>query len=174
MIKTTVLAALCSMALLAGCYSFKGISIPEGAQTFRAGVFEDQTRGTTPPPPTIFNNFTEELKDKIRNETRLDLINSDADIEFTGAITRFDVSYEAPSTNQNAIGGTSGAFNRLTIAVEVSYNYRQDVKKNWKQTFSFYDDFRSDQNLVDVQDELINNIFEQILEQIFQKAFGDW
>jgi len=171
--KTITLLTL-SIAFFSGCYSFKGISIPDEASTFSAIPFEDQTRGGNAPPPTIFNQFTESLKDKVRNETKLNLVNGDADIEFSGGITRFDVSYEAPSANDQAIGGTSGAFNRLTITVEVNFTYRKDDTKNWKQSFTFYADFEADENLSDVQDEKIKTIFDQILEQIFQKAFGDW
>ena len=170
----TIALPMVFIALFSGCYSFRGISIPDEASTFSAISFEDQTRGGNAPPPTIFNQFTESLKDKVRNETKLNLVNGDADVEFSGGITRFDVSYEAPSANDRAIGGTSGAFNRLTITVEVNYTYRHDDTKNWKQSFSFYDDFGADQILSDVQDDLIKTIFDQILEQIFQKAFGDW
>ena len=39
---------------------------------------------------------------------------------------------------------------------------------------SFFSDFESSQNLADVQDELIEAIFEQITEDIFNRAFSDW
>ena len=49
-----------------------------------------------------------------------------------------------------------------------------DEEDDWSQTFSFFEDFDNDSNLEDVQDELIDNIFEQILQDIFTRAFTNW
>ncbi|MEL6987465.1 MAG: LPS assembly lipoprotein LptE, partial [Bacteroidota bacterium] len=66
------------------------------------------------------------------------------------------------------------AFNRLQINVQVDYQNNLDEKDKWSQNFSFFENFASDQNLLDVQDDLINLIYDQIVEDIFNKAFTNW
>ncbi len=148
-----------------GCYSFKGISIPTDVNTYYVELFENQAAAST---PTLPRDFTEKLKDKIRRESRLRYTDEDPDIEFSGAITQFSVSAEAPKVNEQ-IG-----FNRLTITVTVSFVNNKNEKANWKQQFSFDDSFAPDQNLLDVQDALIETISNELVERIFNRAFTNW
>lgn len=146
-------------------YSFKGISIPADVKSFYIEPFENQAPAAV---ITLPRDFTEKLKDKIRRESNLQLNDTDPDIEFSGAITRFDVSLEAPQADEQ-IG-----FNKLTIAVNVEFVNNKDEKANWKQQFSFDDFFEPDQNLLDVQDQLIENISNELVDRIFNKAFTNW
>lgn len=149
----------------AGCYSFKGISIPPDVNTFYVGLFEDQTQQAV---PTFPRDFTERLKDKIRRETRLRYSDTDPDIEFSGAITGYAVTAEAPKADEQ-IG-----FNKLTITVRVEFVNHKNEKANWRQQFSYYDYFDPAQNLLDVQDQLIENISKELVDQIFNRAFTNW
>jgi hypothetical protein len=47
----------------------------------------------------------------------------------------------------------------------------QEPKKN---NFSFFKDFSSDQNLLSVQDELIDDINKELAEMVFNWAFNNW
>jgi len=155
----------CMLLLFTQCYSFKGISIPADVSTYYIPVFEIRTDNA---PPTIGQQFSERLKDKVRNESRLQWNEEEPDIEFTGAITGFRVNPVAPQP------GETVAINRLEINVSVNFINNKDEKKNWKQTFSFFNDFPTNVNLLDVQTELVENIYEQLVEDIFNKAFTDW
>jgi len=151
---------------LQGCrYGFKGTSIDPSVNTFFVDVFKVEPRNA---PAIIGQDFSNLLTDKIRRESRLDPIDTDPDLEFEGAITVFEVSYEAPQP------GETTAFNRLnmTISVEYTDNLKEDA--NWKQNFSFFFDFASDANLIDIQDDAINAIFDQMVEDVFNKAFTNW
>jgi hypothetical protein len=119
-------------------------------------------------PATIDRDFTEALKDKIRTESRLDLVAQNPDVLFSGSIVGFDVRSVAPQP------GETVAFNRLTIRVKVKYENFVQEDKDYDEVFSFFADFPSDAVLTDVQDELIDTIFTQILEDIFNKTFTDW
>lgn len=164
MIRISLIIALFS-ACLNGCYTFKGFSIDENLKTF----YVDNFRNTaTNAPPTIQQTFTEQLKEKVQRESRLSWDDENPDITFSGTITRFSVTAVAPERDATT------AANRLDIAVSVTYENAQDDKDRWTQTFSFFLDFPSDRNLLDVQDELIDQIFGQIMEDIFNKAFTDW
>ncbi|MCB0522150.1 MAG: hypothetical protein H6577_14160 [Lewinellaceae bacterium] len=148
-----------------GCYSFQGISIPPDVNTFYVSLFEPQVDDA---PPTLPRDFTELMKDKIRRETRLTYADVDPDIEFSGAITRFEVTSEAPKADQQ-IG-----FNKLTIAMNVNFVNHKNEKANWKQQFSFEDFFEPNQNLLDVQERLVDNITKELSDRIFNKAFTNW
>lgn len=150
-----------------GCYSFQGISIPPDVNTFYVELFENQAPGAT---PTLPRDLTERLKDKIRTESRLRYTDEEPDVEFTGSITDFRVSAEAPKAGEQ-IG-----FNKLTISVQVSFTNTKskDEKANWKQQFSFEDFFGANDNLLDVQEGLIENINKELVDRIFNRAFTNW
>lgn len=151
---------------LSGCkYGFKGTSIDQGIDTFFVDVFDVQARNA---PGIIGQDFSNLLTDKIRRESTLNPIDIDPDLEFKGSITRYEVTYEAPQA------GETTAFNRLNMTIKVEYIDNNKEDAGWEQPFSFFFDFASDSNLIDIQDEAINEIFDQLAEDIFNKAFTNW
>jgi hypothetical protein len=42
------------------------------------------------------------------------------------------------------------------------------------KTFSFYKDFPSDQNLADVEEQYTKQIFERIINDIFNASVANW
>ena len=84
--------------LQTGCYSFRGVSIDPNTKTYSVALF---TNNTPAAPPILAQQFTEKLKDKIRNNTRLSLVNTEgADLSFTGQISGYDVTALAPQPGQ--------------------------------------------------------------------------
>lgn len=158
---------LCLLVLLAatGCYTFKGYSISPEIETFFVEQFENKAFNA---PPNINQTFSESFKLKINRESRLVLDSRNPDILFSGAITRYTVTSVSPEP------GETTALQRLDVTVEVEYTNTRDLEDQWKQSFSFFADFLPDQNLLDVQDQLIETIFIQIQEDIFNKAFANW
>jgi len=62
----------------------------------------------------------------------------------------------------------------LDVKIKVKFENSKHEKENWENTFGYYADFSAEQSLFDVQDELIKEIFDQILEDIINKAFNNW
>lgn len=154
-----------------GCilfYKFEGTSIPAEAETFFIPTFEETLRGLYTPPPTLYQDFTDALIDKVKNESSLVQTNDDPDIEFKGTFSRYNVTYVAPKAGEEV------SFNRLEVSVSVEYAFKYDEKQNWTQTFSFFSDFGVEQNLLDIQESLLEDITEQLIEDIFNKAFTNW
>ncbi len=147
------------------CYSLKGYSINQDVNTYFVGQFKITAYNA---PATINQTFAEALKDKISKESRLKYTENTPDLEFEGAIQSYIVAPIAPQPNEQT------AFNRLTISVNVEYSNHKDAKDHWTKSFSHFADFATDKNLLEVQDELINTIFQQILEDIFNQAFNNW
>ena len=154
---------------LTGCYSFRGISIPPEVNTFTVENFDNRANAIV---PGMAQDFTQTLKDKIRNESRLDESprGQVADIEFSGYISKYDVNSVAPKPNEQ----TSLSQLKIFVKVDVAYRDRKFEDKEFNQTFNFQVEYPAEQNLLDIQDQLIEQIFDQITDDIFNKAFTDW
>ncbi len=152
--------------LSSACYSFKGVTIDPNVNTFYVAPFDVTTEKNF--PATLSNTFSERLKDKIRQESRLNYNDENPDIEFSGAITNYEASFEAPQPNETT------AFNRLTIEVTVEYlNHKKDDEKKTMSRKAFRD-YPTTDNLISVQDDLIAQINNDLVEEIFNWAFNDW
>ncbi len=156
---------IASANLLSGCYTLNGFSIDPDVNSFYVKEFVNNAENSL---VTIGQSFSEVFRKKIRTDTRLFNDNTNPDIEFEGEITTFRVTSEAPQTGEQI------AFNRLTIGVQVDYIHNKDESKNWQKKYSRFADFGSDENLLDVQDNLVTEISEQIVVDIFNDAFNDW
>tara|TARA_B100001250_G_scaffold182295_1_gene156845 strand:- start:11784 stop:12281 length:498 start_codon:yes stop_codon:yes gene_type:complete len=153
------------LATSCGIYSFTGASIPTEAETVSVTYF---TSTATNLPATLNQTITEGLRDLLLSQTSLDLIESNGDLDFNGTITKYQLNPMAIQANETA------GKNRLTIAVEVEYNNRIDKNQNFKTIFNRYRDFDSSENLTDVEGILIEEISNELLEDIFNKAFVNW
>lgn len=150
---------------LTGCYSFRGVTISPETKTFSVSLFTNNAQAA---PPTLAQNFTERLKDKIRNNTRLSLVNADnADLAFVGQVVGYEVMAIAPQPGQVA------QTNQLKIAINVELTDSKNEKGSWKQVFTFQADFPGTTQLLTVQEQLIKTINDKILEDIFNKAFTE-
>ena len=148
-----------------GCYGFKGISIPPDISTFQVEDFENRAANA---PAGIDQTFSEALKSKIRNESRLRLEDNSPDIIFKGTVNRFQITSESPQE------GNTVAFNKLTVGVQVEYVSNKNEEDNWKQSFSFYVDFDANADFQSQQEGFIEEIFKQVTEDVFNKAFTNW
>jgi len=164
------LLAILVLGSFLSCYSFKGTTISPDVKTFYVGNFRNNAPNA---PAEIGQLFSDKLTDKVLRESRLSYSDLDMSIEFDGAITGFRVTSVAPTSDANT-GVVGSSLNRLQINVNVDYINNITEDDSWSQSFSFFQDFESSQDLVSVQDELIETIFEQITEDIFNKAFTNW
>ena len=162
-----LIIAFCLVSfVLSSCkYSFSGINIKENVKTFYVAPFDITTSNID---ASITTEFTERLKDKILTESRLRFSDTDPDCEFKGTITTYRISSVAPKP------GETTAFNRLDISVKVEFINSKDPDQEFNQNFSYFNDFPSEQNILNIQDELIANISNQLVEDIFNKAFTSW
>lgn len=148
-----------------GCYTFKGISIPEGAKTYYVNNIEDHSDFQL---PNYNIQLTEVLKDKIRNESRLKWSENNPDIEFSAKIIGFTISSVSPEA------GSVTAFNRLEVTLEVTYINHLDVNNTWTKRISQFDNFPADQDFLTAANQIIPGINNLIVEYIFNAAFTDW
>ncbi|MGB1217025.1 MAG: LPS assembly lipoprotein LptE [Saprospiraceae bacterium] len=119
-------------------------------------------------PATLGEEFAEELRFKVRSDTRLNYTDISPDIEFEGRITGFDIR---PAAIRE---GETVQLNQLTIRIDVDYINNLNEEKNWNKPFSFFVNYDADSNLLDVQDGLVDEIFDRLIQDIFQEAFRSW
>ncbi|MAU37639.1 MAG: hypothetical protein CMD14_09790 [Flavobacteriales bacterium] len=148
-----------------GIYSFTGASIPINAKTVSVSNF---ITSTTNSPAILNQTITEGLKDLFLSQTNLILTDGEGDLNFSGEITKYQISPIAIQANETA------EKNRLTIKIKVKYENNFDEKQNFETTFSRYSDFNSSDNLTEIEDILIEKISSEIIEDVFNKAFVNW
>jgi len=148
-----------------GIYSFTGASIPPGATSVSVGFFANNADMVE---PTLSQTFTEALRDIFVSQTTLELVNNNGDLQIEGEITGYKVTPVAITGNQTA------ALNRLTITVKVRFINLLDNSKNFDSPFSRFRDYPSDQDLATIQQQLIDEINEMLVEDIFNKAVVNW
>ena len=147
-------------------YNLSGGSIPPEAKTFSVAYFPNNAPMVA---PTLSNVLTEGLRDKFSRETRLQQVEEGGDFAFEGEITNYS------STTASVSSGDYALQNRLTITVKVSFQNAVDQTTSFNaKTFSSYADYDASQLLVDVQDQLIEEIVEDLVNDIYMAAAGNW
>lgn len=146
-------------------YSFTGASISPEVKTISIENFPNKALLVV---STLSRSFTEALQTYFTSQTNLVLVDRNGDLHLEGAITSYGVQPQAISGNEVA------QLNRLTITVSVKFTNKFDEKQNFESTFSRYLDYPASQNLVSVQDDLITEINDQLVQDIFNKAVVNW
>ena len=163
----TWMPALILLASIAGCkvYSFTGASIPPEAETISIQTFPNNASLVN---PTLSVRFTNALRDRFAQQTNLNLVDRGGDLRIEGDITDYKVRPKAIQANEVA------ASNQLIITVKVKYTNTIDESKNYETTFSRFQDYPSSDNLSSVEDQLVDEINEMLVDDIFNKAVVNW
>lgn len=163
--------ALISVLSLAGCgvYSFTGVAIT--AETMSIQTFYNEAEGG---PPDLAQTFTNKLRDYYLQNTNLTLVKEDGELQVEGSVTGYKLSPIAPT----AAGGNNVGLSdltRLTITVTATYINTEDETFNFEnRKFSFYADYDSNENLTVIENRLIEQIYDQIILDIFNASVANW
>ncbi len=148
-----------------GIYSFTGASIPAEARTLSVQHFPNNAILVE---PLLSSSFTSSLRDKFMTQTSLSMVDQNGDLAFEGEILDFKTEPMAIQSDQTA------ALNRLTITVNVRFFNTFDDSKSFETRFSQYMDYPSDQDLNAVKDNLIRDIVDMLVDDIFNRAVVNW
>lgn len=165
-----IIALLVCTALPAGCgmtmkYSLSGASIPPDAKTFSVAYFPNNA---TMVSPILSSTLTDGLKDKFSRQTRLQQVDEGGDFAFEGEIINYTSTTASVSSNDYAL------LNRLTITVKVRFTNAIDEAMSFNKSFSAYADYDSAKLLTEAEGELIPQIVDQLVTDIFQAAASNW
>lgn len=156
---------LIAISVQACSYSFRSAAVDASITTYYVAQFDNNDPDSE---PALAIRLTEDLKEKIRSESRLIYNEVDPQVEFEGVIVSYSVTAEAPRP------GEATSINRLTITTAITYTNQVDDEKSWKKNFSFFYDYPSNVDLASVEEEAITEISAQMMEDIFNAAFNDW
>jgi hypothetical protein len=155
-----------------GCkfYSFTGASIPAGTKTFQVNFFENLA-GNRPGSivePGLDQEFTIALQDLFLNQTNLSIVNKGGDLLYEGEIVEFSV------TPMSATSEIKAAQNRLTMEINLRYFNKKNKDDDFEKRFSHFYDFPANQQVYDVRDTALDEIFERITQNIFNETLAKW
>ena len=174
-LRTSYIVHLTFFLLLSGCgiYSFNGASIDYvTTKTISVTNFFNDTAGG---PPNMGQFFTEELRDYFQRNTKLELVQKKGDLQFEGAISDYDVRPQSVSSSGNRNQNDQTGLMRLNISVEVTFTNTKKEAESFNRTFSFFADYDpSSTTLTAVEDDLVEEIFDQIIFDIFQASVAQW
>lgn len=162
----TILALSLIMNSCKVSYNLTGASISPEVKTVSIQYFENRA------PLGIANlgqMLTDDLKDKFKSQTSLAVVEDMGHLNFEGEITGYEPSRPVAIQNNEV-----AAQNRFTITVRVKFTNEKDPKLNYDTSFSRYKDWDSTQDLASVEEQLVEEILELIIEDIFNKAVVNW
>lgn len=157
-----------AIIFFAGCkikYDLTGASITPDVKTVSVQFFENRA------PLGMANLgqlFTDELKDKFKSQTSLTVINDMGHLNFEGEFTDYNIRPVAIQADETA------AQNRLSITIRVKFTNEKDPSKSYDSKFTRYKDWDSNTDISSVEEELVTDIIELLIEDIFNQAVVNW
>ena len=147
-----------------------GVYSPYGAQTSGAKTYSVDAFELITPLASASSalSLTEELRDRIQRQSTLRLVNSEGELSFAADITVWEVK------PVNVQGDETAASNRLTIGLRLRYENTIVQDLSFERTFTRFADYTSDQDLLQVEDDLVLDIGEQLSQDIFNATLGNW
>ena len=153
-----------------GVYSFTGTTIT--AETLSIQTFyNDANNG----PANLAVIFTDNLRDYYQQNTNLSQVTDDGELQIEGSVTSYRLSPVALSAAASKDVNDQANLTRLTITVKVDYINIEDEDQNFvKKNFTFYADFDNELGLTAVENQLIQEIYDQIILDIFNATVANW
>lgn len=146
-------------------YSFTGASIPPAARTFSVAYFPNNAAMVA---PTLSSTLTQALQDRFTRQTKLTQIPEEGDFAIEGEITRYETAPTSVSADEYAL------MNRLTIVVQVRFNNAVEPQWNFNRSFSAFTDYDANVLLQEIEGQLIEEIVEILVDNIFNACASNW
>ncbi len=163
-----LMTAILILSLSNSCrvsYSFTGADIPVEARTFSVRYFQNNA---TLVQPMLSQKLTEGLRDRMLQQTSLVMVNSGGDIAFEGEITNYNIQPVAIQGNETA------QLTQLNVTINVRFFNKIHPEKNYESTFTRFQQFSSSLTLASVEDNLLDQITEELVDDVFNKALVNW
>ena len=162
----TLMLTACSVS-----YSFQGTSIDYNKiKTMEITDFTNQAPLVYAP---LIIQLNENIKDFFTKNTKLSFVDAGGDLELEGEIVRYDLT---PLAVKETNDGTDirASQTRLTMAVRIRFRNNVNPEEDKEETITAYRDFDSSKMLEEVQDELIKELNNEVVDQIFNSTRSNW
>lgn len=145
-------------------YSFKDVTIPPDVKTIHIGYIENKARYVN---PQLSPQLTDQLKQKVNNQTRLTQVESGADWDVVAYISTYDISTASVSNQKSAT-------NRLTVGVHIIFKDSKNEKNNYEADVSRSFDFDANTSFSQAEPALLQQILTSFPDDIFNRLFSNW
>ncbi len=155
------------VSLLAACgiYKFNDTSIAPDVYSISVYNIDNRAMKVN---PTLSNTLTVALQDQYRKLTKLEMLEDGGDLEVSGYIASYDVTPTAVTSDEVA------AQNRLTITVKITFKNNKHPEEDFEKSFAAFQDFDSTISLDAVEAQLVDEIVEILVEDIFNATVANW
>jgi len=168
-ILKTALFLLTSVLLMSGCrisYSLNGASIDYNTiKTITIETFSNRAAYQWAPMAPMFNTS---LSDKYENQTKLRQVKRDGDLALSGEITSYD------QTNKSIAADGYSSMVQLKMTVKVKFTNNKKHDDDFDRSFSASREYDSSQQLTAVQEELVQQMIDDIVDQVFNATVANW
>lgn len=168
-ILKSVFFSLTSLFVMSGCtvsYSLNGASIDYNkTKTITIETFSNRAAYQWAPMAPMFNTS---LSDRYNNQTKLRQVKRDGDLVLSGEITSYD------QTNKSISADGYSSMVQLKMTVKVKFVNNKKHEDDFDRSFSASREYDSSQQLTAVQDELVQQMIDDIVDQVFNATVAKW
>ena len=168
-ILKTVIALFASALLMQGCtisYKLNQASIDyTTTKTFSVEPFTNRASYQWAPMAPMFNNT---LSDRYNSQTKLRQVKRDGDLVISGEIVSYD------QTNKSISADGYSSMVQLKMTVKVKFTNNKQHNDDFDKTFSANREYDSSQQLSAVQEELVQQMIDDIVDQVFNATVANW
>lgn len=159
------LLIVCNGACFTVNYTAKGYSIPPEAKTISILYFNNTSDFA---PASLGQEFTTKLRERFEKETNLLLVDGIGDLHFEGEIVKYQSVVSTISADET--GGTQ----RFVIGINVRYMNSIEPKEDFENRFEKYEEYPAENDFSYAEENYTSILLEEIIDDIFNKAFVNW
>ena len=165
-----MLFVLSSALMFQGCkisYQLNQASIDYNTtKSITIETFANRAAYQWAPMAPMFNNS---LSDIFNKQTKLKQVKRDGDLHISGEITSYD------QTNKSISADGYSSMVQLRMTVKAKFTNNKDHKYDFdNKNFSSTREYDSSQQLSAVQEELVQQMVDDIVDQIFNATVANW
>ena len=164
-----ILVAFASALLFQGCkvsYKLNQAAIDYATtKTFTIETFSNRAAYQWAPMAPMLNTS---LSARYNDQTKLTQVRRDGDLNLSGEITSYD------QTNKSISADGYSSMVQLKMTVSVKYRNNKNHNEDFDKTFTASREYDASQQLSAVQEELVQQMIDDIVDQIFNASVANW
>ncbi len=147
-------------------YKFNGASIDYNVtKTIQINDFPNRASYVWGPMASMFNNS---LKDEFASHTKLTQVRRGGDLVIDGEITQYS------QRNKSVSSEGYSAQTELAMTVNVRFTNTKNQAESFEQQFTANSSYETTQSLNSVQEELVTEMIDDLVDQIFNATVANW
>ena len=158
-----------SVLALVSCkvsYKLNGASIDYNTiKTITIDAFTNRASYQWAPMAPMFNNS---ISDKYNSQTKLRQVKREGDLMLSGEISSYD------QTNKSVSADGYSSMVQLRMSVKVKFTNNKKHEQDFDKSFSASREYDSSQQLSAVQEELVQQMIDDIIDQVFNATVASW